>query len=80
MIDSDITTLSGTAADKVIRVGEGAEPLSRQHRAPVQPRDNAGTHTMVPPVALDYRHDLPVLTVLVLLPQGGEFSQPHRAL
>jgi len=65
VIDSDITTLSA-AADKVIRVG-GAEPylvnieLQSSHETTL-------AHTLwYRQVALDYRHDLPVLTVLVLL-------------
>ena len=66
VIDSDITTLTA-AADKVIRVGGTAEPflvnieLQSSHDAQL-------LRTLwFRQVALDYRHDLPVLTVLVLL-------------
>jgi predicted transposase YdaD len=65
VIDSDITTLTA-AADKVIKVG-GPEPylvdieFQSYHNTKV-------TRTLwYRHVALDYRHDLPVLTVLVLL-------------
>ncbi len=66
VIDSDITTLSA-AADKVIRVGGLVEPflvnieLQAGHDAQLM------RTLWYRQVALDYRHDLPVLTVLVLL-------------
>jgi predicted transposase YdaD len=65
VIDSDITTLTA-AADKVIRV-EGRRPylvnieLQSSHDA------NLERTLWFRQVALDYRHDLPILTVLVLL-------------
>jgi predicted transposase YdaD len=65
VIESDITTLSASA-DKVIRVGD-SEPflvnieLQSSHDADLLPT------TWFRQVALDYRHKLPVLTVLVLL-------------
>jgi predicted transposase YdaD len=65
VVDSDITTLTATA-DKVIRV-PGPEPylvnieLQSYH-------DTALVRTLwFRQVALDYRHELPVLTVVVLL-------------
>ena len=66
VIDSDITTMSA-AADKVIRVGGGGA-LSREHRASVELSERpasgrSGTGRWRP----DYRHGLPVITVLVLL-------------
>jgi predicted transposase YdaD len=66
VIDSDITTLSA-AADKVIRVGGAVEPflvnieLQSSHDAQLM------RTLWFRQVALDYRHALPVLTVLVLL-------------
>ncbi len=66
VIDSDITTLTASA-DKVIRVDDLVEPflvnieLQSSH-------DTALVRTLwFRQVALDYRHDLPVLTILVLL-------------
>jgi predicted transposase YdaD len=66
VIDSDITALTA-AADKVIRVGGLVEPflvnieLQSSHDAQL-------VRTLwFRQVALDHRHDLPVLTVLVLL-------------
>jgi hypothetical protein len=66
VIDSDITTLSAVA-DKVIRVGGPVEPflvnieLQSSHDASL-------VRTLwFRQVALDYRHGMPVLTVLVLL-------------
>jgi len=65
IIDSDITTLSASA-DKVLKVG-GPHPnlvnieLQSYH-------DTKLARTLwFRQVALDYRHDLPVLTILVLL-------------
>jgi len=65
VIDSDITTVTA-AADKVVKVG-GPDPylvdleLQSYHETSL-------TRTLwFRQVALDYRHDLPVLTVLVLL-------------
>ncbi len=67
VIDSDITTMSA-AADKVIRIGFGGDnpylvniELQSSHDA-----DMARTF-WYRQVALDYRHNLPVLTILVLL-------------
>jgi hypothetical protein len=67
VIDSDITTMSA-AADKVIRIGFGGDnpylvniELQSSHDA-----DMART-LWYRQVALDYRHNLPVLTILVLL-------------
>ena len=65
MIDSDITTLTASA-DKVLKVG-GLDPflvdleLHSYH-------DSSLVRTLwFRQVALDFRHDLPVLTVLILL-------------
>ena len=73
LIDSDITTLTASA-DKVIRV-PGPEPylvnieLHSYH-------DSGLVRTLwYRQVALDYRHDLPVLTVIVLLCK--EANSPH---
>jgi predicted transposase YdaD len=66
VIDSDITTLTA-AADKVIRVGGLVEPflvnieLQSSHDAQLM------RTLWFRQVAIDHRHDLPVLTVLVLL-------------
>jgi len=66
VIDSDITALTA-AADKVIRVGGLVEPflvdIELQSSHDVQLMRTLWFRQ----VALDYRHDLPVLTVLVLL-------------
>ncbi len=65
VIDSDITTLSASA-DKVIRVG-GAAPFLVNIELQSS-YDTTLTRTLwYRQVALDYRHDLPVLTILVLL-------------
>jgi hypothetical protein len=78
VIDSDITTLTA-AADKVIKVG-GPEPylvnieFQSYHDIDV-------TRTLwFRQTALDYRHDLPVLTVLVLLRIKGERAGPRWQL
>jgi len=65
VIDSDITTLSA-AADKVIRVG-GAEPYLVTIELQSSHETTLARTLWYRQVALDYRHDLPVLTVLVLL-------------
>ena len=65
VIDSDITTLTASA-DKVLRVG-GSEPYLVDLE-PHSYHDTSLTRTLwFRQVALDYRHDLPVLTVLILL-------------
>ena len=73
VIDSDITTLTASA-DKVIHVSE-PEPylvdieLQSYH-------DSSLVRTLwYRQVALDYRHNLPVLTVVVLLRK--EANSPH---
>jgi predicted transposase YdaD len=65
VIDSDITTLSA-AADKVIRVG-GQEPYLVNIELQSSHETTLARTLSYRQVALDYRHDLPVLTVLVLL-------------
>ena len=65
VIDSDITTLSA-GADKVLKVG-GPDPYLL-NLEPHAYHDLTLTRTLwYRQVALDYRHNLPVLTVLVLL-------------
>ena len=65
VIDSDITTLTASA-DKVLRVG-GPDPYLVDLE-PHSYHDISLTRTLwFRQVALDYRHDLPVLTVLILL-------------
>ena len=65
VIDSDITTLTASA-DKVLRVG-GPEPYLVDLE-PHSYHDTDLARTLwFRQVALDYRHDLPVLTVLILL-------------
>ena len=65
VIDSDITTLTASA-DKVLKVG-GPDPYLVDLE-PHSYHDASLTRTLwFRQVALDYRHDLPVLTVLVLL-------------
>jgi len=65
VIDSDITTLTA-AADKVVKVG-GPEPYLVNIEFQTY-HDTGVTRTLwFRQVALDYRHKLPVLTVLVLL-------------
>ncbi len=65
VIDSDITALTASA-DKVIRVG-GLEPFLVNIE--LQSGNDAQLMRTLwfRQVAIDYRHDLPVLTVLVLL-------------
>src|SRR5947209_4027573 len=65
VIDSDITTLSA-GADKVIKVG-GAEPYLVNIELQSSHETTLARTLWFRQVALDYRHDLPVLTVLVLL-------------
>ena len=65
VIDSDITTRTASA-DKVLRVG-GPQPYLVDLE-PHSYHDTSLTRTLwFRQVALDYRHDLPVLTVLILL-------------
>jgi hypothetical protein len=65
VIDSDITTLTASA-DKVLRV-DGPRPYLVDLE-PHSYHDTGLARTLwYRQVALDYRHDLPVLTVLVLL-------------
>src|SRR5262245_57351783 len=65
VIDSDITTLTASA-DKVLRV-DGPEPYLVDLE-PHSYHDTGLARTLwFRQVALDYRHDLPVLTLLVLL-------------
>src|SRR5262249_22214771 len=65
VIDSDITTLTASA-DKVLRV-DGPEPYLVDLE-PHSYHDTGLARTLLyRQVALDYRHNLPVLTVLVLL-------------
>ena len=65
VIDSDITTLTASA-DKVLSVG-GPEPYLVDLE-PHSYHDTGLARTLwYRQVALDYRHDLPVLTVLILL-------------
>ena len=65
VIDSDITTLTASA-DKVLRV-DGPEPYLVD-LDPHSYHDTGLARTLwYRQVALDYRHNLPVLTVLVLL-------------
>jgi hypothetical protein len=65
VIDSDITTLTAFA-DKVLKVG-GSDPYLVDLE-PHSYHDAGLTRTLwYRQVALDYRHNLPVLTVLVLL-------------
>jgi len=65
VIDCDITTLSA-AADKVIRVG-GPEPYLVNIEFQSSHETTLARTLWYRQVALDYRHDLPVLTVLALL-------------
>ena len=65
VIDSDITALTASA-DKVLKVG-GPDPYLVDLE-PHSYHDISLTRTLwFRQVALDYRHDLPVLTVLILL-------------
>ncbi len=65
VVDSDITTLSA-AADKVLRVG-GSEPFLVNIEFQSAHKSELMRTLWYRQVALDYRHDQPVLTVLVLL-------------
>ena len=65
VIDSDITTLTASA-DKVIRVPDPEPYLVNIELQSYHDTSLART-LWFRQVALDYRHDLPVLTVLVLL-------------
>ena len=73
VIDSDITTLTATA-DKVIHVGE-PEPYLVNFE--LQSYHDAGLVRKLwfRQVALDYRHNLTVLTVVILLRK--EANSPH---
>jgi hypothetical protein len=67
VIDSDITTMSA-AADKVIRIGFGGDNPSLVNIELQSSHDADMARTLwYRQVALDYRHNLPVLTILVLL-------------
>ncbi len=73
LIDTDITTLTA-AADKVIKVG-GPEPyIVNIELQSYHDKDLVRT-LWFRQVALDYRHNLPVLTVVVLLCK--EANSPH---
>ncbi len=73
VIDSDITALTASA-DKVIRVGGLAEPFLVNIEFQSS-HDSQLTRTLwFRQVALDHRHDLPVLTILVL--QRKEANSP----
>jgi predicted transposase YdaD len=65
VIDSDITTLTASA-DKVIKVG-GPEPYLVVIEFQTYHDTNIARTLWYRHVALDYRHNLPVLTVLVLV-------------
>jgi predicted transposase YdaD len=65
VIDSDITTLTA-AADKVLKIG-GSEPYLVNIELHSYHETSLHRTLWFRQVALDYRHDLPVLTVLVLL-------------
>jgi predicted transposase YdaD len=65
VIDSDITALTA-AADKVLKVG-GPEPYLVNIEFQSSHKTNLERTLWFRQAALDYRHDLPVLTVLVLL-------------
>ena len=65
VIDSDITALTA-AADKVIRVG-GTDPFLVNIELQSSHQTELDRTLWFRQVALDYRHGLPVLTVLVLL-------------
>jgi predicted transposase YdaD len=73
IIDSDITTLSA-AADKVIRVA-GPQPFLVNIELQSYHDSQLARTLWYRQVALDYRHDLPVLTILVLLCK--EANSPH---
>jgi predicted transposase YdaD len=65
VIDSDITTLTASA-DKVIKVG-GPEPYLVVIEFQTYHDTNIARTLWYRHVALDYRHNVPVLTVLVLV-------------
>ena len=65
VVDSDITALSA-AADKVIKIG-GAEPFLVNIELQSYHQTDLHRTLWFRQVALDYRHGLPVLTVVVLL-------------
>jgi|SRR5208282_5103289 len=65
VIDSDITTLSASA-DKVVKVG-GPDPYLVNIELHSYHETGLARTLWFRQAALDYRHDLPVLTVLVLL-------------
>ena len=65
VIDSDITTLTASA-DKVLRV-DGPEPYLVDLEPHSYHRTGLARTLWYRQVALDYRHNLPVLTVLILL-------------
>lgn len=65
VIDSDITTLTASA-DKVIKVG-GPEPYLVVIEFQTYHDTNIARTLWYRHVALDYRHNLPVLTILVLV-------------
>src|SRR4051812_6201587 len=65
VIDSDITALTA-AADKVLRV-DGPEPYLVNIELQSGHDTTLARTLWFRQVALDYRHNLPVLTVLVLL-------------
>ena len=73
VIDSDITTLTASA-DKVIRVAEPEPYLVNIELQSYHDADLVRT-LWYRQVALDYRHNLPVLTVVVLLRK--EANSPH---
>lgn len=73
VIDSDITTLSA-AADKVVRVG-GPAPYRVNIELQSYHATDLTRTLWFRQVALDYRHGLPVLTILVLLCK--EANSPH---
>jgi predicted transposase YdaD len=73
VIDSDITTLSASA-DKVLRVSEPDPYLVNIEMQSYHDQDLVRT-LWYRQVALDYRHNLPVLTVVVLLRK--EANSPH---
>ena len=73
VIDSDITTLTASA-DKVIRVSEPEPYLVNIELQSYHDSDLVRT-LWYRQVALDYRHNLPVLTVVVLLRK--EANSPH---
>ncbi len=73
LIDTDITTLSA-AADKVIKIGGPAPYIVNIELQSYHDKDLVRT-LWFRHVALDYRHNLPVLTAVVLLCK--EANSPH---